>query len=551
MMKRMGKLAAVAVIGFFAAQTAAAKDIVHDGEFNFLKAQYAEAWADEDKQVDAKLAELRQNNGGKRPNILYVLIDDVSFGQMGKPAMNDVMGVQTPRINTFASQGISLNRMYTEPSCTPTRAAALTGRHPVRAGIKEVKVALVGEGLGASEVTIAEVLSEAGYNTSHVGKWHQGDIEEAYPHNQGFDYAAFPLHQQVQLSLMTREAAVANNLLGFHYSTQSNEFALDQKFKPNGLVTGVEARKGGKAREVGLEAGEEWTQAHYEEMNERYQRQALEQLRELAGKDEPFFLQYWPLYPLNFVYPEQARSQNGGFMADKLEVIDDWFGELLEEVDELGITDNTLVVFMADNGLMFHYEGPSGLSQLIYRGGKTDFTEGGIRVDAYARWPGAIEAGSKAADIIHVSDLFTTFARVAQADKYIPRDRVIDGIDQTPLLLNGEHHGRRDYVYVYQNELLAAVVKQEWKMHMPMPGMPAAAAGVYNILRDPREEHPLIGHSLWSGASFQDMAKRHGMSIMKYPHNELGKGKPYEGIENLRPESVATVESFMSWHPKK
>jgi len=530
---------------------AVAKDIVHDGEYNFLKMQHGEAWAAEDREIDGLLADIRERNGGKRPNILYVLIDDVSFGQMGKPAMNDVMGVQTPRINTFASQGISLNRMYTEPSCTPTRAAALTGRHPVRTGIKEVKVALVGEGLGASEVTIAEVLSEAGYNTSHVGKWHQGDIEEAYPHNQGFDYAAFPLHQQVQLSLMTREAAVANNLLGFHSSTQSNEFALDQKFKPSGLVTGVEARKGGKAREVGLKPGEEWTQAHYERMNERYQEQILEQLRELAGKDEPFFLQYWPLYPLNFVYPEQARSQNGGFMADKLEVIDDWFGELLDEVDELGITDNTLVVFMADNGLMFHYEGTSGLSQLIYRGGKTDFTEGGIRVDAYARWPGAIEAGSKAADIIHVSDLFTTFARVAQADKYIPRDRVIDGIDQTPLLLNGEHHGRRDYVYVYQNELLAAVVKQEWKMHMPMPGMPAAAAGVYNILRDPREEHPLIGHSLWSGASFQDMAKRHGMSIMKYPHNELGKGKPYEGIENLRPESVATVESFMSWHPKK
>ena len=530
---------------------AVAKDIVHDGEYNFLKMQHGEAWAAEDREIDGLLADIRERNGGKRPNILYVLIDDVSFGQMGKPAMNDVMGVQTPRINTFASQGISLNRMYTEPSCTPTRAAALTGRHPVRTGIKEVKVALVGEGLGASEVTIAEVLSEAGYNTSHVGKWHQGDIEEAYPHNQGFDYAAFPLHQQVQLSLMTREAAVANNLLGFHSSTQSNEFALDQKFKPSGLVTGVEARKGGKAREVGLKPGEEWTQAHYERMNERYQEQILEQLRELAGKDEPFFLQYWPLYPLNFVYPEQARSQNGGFMADKLEVIDDWFGELLDEVDELGITDNTLVVFMADNGLMFHYEGTSGLSQLIYRGGKTDFTEGGIRVDAYARWPGAIEAGSKAADIIHVSDLFTTFARVAQADKYIPRDRVIDGIDQTPLLLNGEHHGRRDYVYVYQNELLAAVVKQEWKMHMPMPGMPAAAAGVYNILRDPREEHPLIGHSLWSGASFQDMAKRHGMSIKKYPHNELGKGKPYEGIENLRPESVETVEIFMSWQPKK
>ncbi len=548
-MDRMGKLATVAAIGFLAAQTAMAKDIVHDGEYNFLKPQYEDAWAKEDQQLDAKLAELRKNHNGKRPNILYVLIDDVSFGQMGKPAMNDVMGIQTPRINEFASQGMSLNRMYTEPSCTPTRAAALTGRHPVRTGIKEVKVALVGEGLSANEVTIAEVLSEAGYNTSHVGKWHQGDIEEAYPHNQGFDYAAFPLHQQVQLSLMTREGAVANNLLGFHSSTQSNAFALDGKFKPSGLVTGVEARKGGKAREVGLEAGEEWTQAHYERMNERYQEQILEQLRELAGKDEPFFLQYWPLYPLNFVHPEQARSQNGGFMADKLEVLDDWFGELLDEVDELGIADNTLVVFMADNGLMYHYEGTSGLSQLIYRGGKTDFTEGGIRVDAYARWPGAIAAGSNAADIIHVSDLFTTFARVAQADQHIPRDRVIDGIDQTPLLFNGEHHGRRDYVYVYQNELLRAIVKQEWKMHLPVPGMPAAAAGVYNVLRDPREEHPLIGHSLWSAASFQDMGKRHGMNIKKYPHNDLGKGKPYEGIENLRPESVEAVELFMSWRP--
>jgi len=547
-MKKVSKLAAIAAIGFFTAQAATAKDIVHDGEYKFLKVQYEEAWAEEDQQVDKKLAELRKKNGGKRPNILYVLIDDVSFGQMGKPAMNDVMGIQTPRINSFASQGMSLNRMYTEPSCTPTRAAFLTGRHPVRTGIKEVKVALVGEGLGANEVTIAEVLSEAGYNTAHVGKWHQGDIEEAYPHNQGFDYAAFPLHQQVQLSLMIRGAARANNLLGYDNTTQSNEFALDKKFKPYGLVTGVEARKGGKAREVGLKAGEEWTQAHYERMNERYQEQILEQLNELAGKDEPFFLQYWPLYPLNFVYPEQAISQNGGFMADKLEVLDGWFGELLDQVDELGIADNTLVVFMADNGLMYHYEGTSGLSQLIYRGGKTDFTEGGIRVDAYARWPGAIEAGSRAADIVHVSDLFTTFARVAQADQYIPRDRVIDGVDQTALLLNGQHHGRRDYVYVYQNELLRAVVKQEWKMHMPAPGMPAAAAGVYNILRDPREKHPLIGHSLWSAASFQDMTKRHMMTIKKYPHNKLGKDKPYEGIENLRPESIDTVNTFMSWH---
>ncbi len=532
-------------------QVMAAKPVVHDGEYYFLEAQYKDAWAAEDREIDARLQELRKNNGGNRPNILFVLIDDVSFGQMGKPAMNDVMGIQTPRINRFASEGMALNRMYTEPSCTPTRAATLTGRLPVRTGIKEVKVALVGEGLGAEEVTIAEVLSKAGYKTAHVGKWHQGDIEEAYPHNQGFDFAAFPLHQQVQLALMSPESARANNLLGWYEGTQSNALALDKKFKPNGLVTGVEAHKGGTAREIDLKPGETWTQAHYERMNERYQRQTLEQLRALAENEQPFFLQYWPLYPLNFVHPEQAQSLNGGFMAEKLEVLDTWFGEILDELEKQGIADNTLVVFMADNGLMYHYEGTSGMSQLIYRGGKTDFTEGGVRVDAYVRWPGAIEPGSRAADIVHASDLFTTFARVARAGDHIPRDRVIDGIDQTPLLINGQGHGRRDYVYVYQNELLRAIVKQEWKMHLPAPGMPAAAAGVYNVYRDPREEHPLIGHSLWSAASFQDMAKRHVMMIKKFPHNNLGKGKPYEGIDNLRPESVETVETFMSWQPSR
>jgi arylsulfatase len=442
--------------------------------------------------------------------------------------------------------------MYTEPSCTPTRTASLTGRHPVRTGLKEVKVALVGEGLAKDEVTIAEVLSEAGYNTAHIGKWHQGDIEESFPHNQGFDFAAFPAHQQVQLSLMTKEAADANNMFGYHHSTQSGEFAIDKRFKPYGLVTGLEAKKGGKAREVDLKPGEEWSQAHYVKMNERYQRQTLEQLRSLAKQDKPFFLQYWPLYPLNFVHNEEQNiSANGGFHAEKLQLLDGWLGDIFDEVSKLGIAKNTLIVLMADNGLMYHYEGTSGLSQLIYRGGKTQHLEGGVRTDAFAVWPGVIPADSAAGDIIHVTDLFTTFARLAQATDYIPRDRVIDGIDQTALLLNGEHHGRRDYVYIYENEILRSIVKQEFKMHMPVPGVPGAAAPSYNLYRDPREEHPQIGIALWSGASFQDMAKRHMLTIAKYPHFKLGKGSPYGGIENLRPESKEIVETFMSWQPKK
>ena len=525
----------------------AQRAIIHDGEYEFLRAQFGEQWDAQDAVIDERLAGLREANGGAPPNVLFVLIDDVSFGLMGNRALNYVTGFDTPNINQFATEGMSLMRMYTEPSCTPTRTALLTGRHPIRAGQEEVKVALVGEGLSAAEVTLAEILKKAGYNTAHVGKWHQGDIEQSFPHNQGFDVANFPVHQQVQLSLMTREAMVANNMLGFHPSGQSDQFQLDERFKPFGLVTGLEAVAGEQAREVDIEAGEEWTQAHYERMNERYQRQTVEQLERLAGLDEPFFLQYWPLYPINFVYSEQQQSRNGGFMADKMEVVDAWFGELMSKVDELGIAENTIVVFMADNGIFRQYSPSSGMQELIYRGGKTEHLEGGVRVDAYIRWPGAIEAGSYAGDIFHVSDFFTTLARISGATRHIPRDRVIDGLDQTALLLEGEGNGRRDYVYIYEGPVLRSVVKQEFKMHLPPPGVPGAAAPVFNLLRDPREMAAEVGNSLWSGAAFQDMVKRHQKMISKYPHLPLGKGVPYEGIENLRPESEKAREIFSSW----
>ena len=541
-------LAATLMAVFGSVASAQTGPIVHDGEFNFLRAQYGAQWDAQDVALDAKLADIRKANGGKPPNILYVLIDDVSFGLMGNRAMNYVTGIKTPNINAFADEGLSLMRMYTEPSCTPTRTAFLTGRIPVRAGQNEVKVALVGEGLAAEEVTIAEVLSQAGYNTSHVGKWHQGDIGESFPHNQGFDTAFFPVHQQVQLALMTREAADSNTLLGWHSSTQSGEFAIDERFKPYGLVTGLEAVKGGLAREVDMEPGEEWTQAKYEEMNDRYQRQVIEQLDELAAKEEPFFLEYWPLYPLNFVYPDQSISQNGGFMADKLEFLDGWLGDLFDEVDRLGIAENTIVVLMADNGIFKQYGGTSGMSELIYRGGKAEHLEGGVRTDAFVRWPGVIEAGSAAGDIVQVADLFTTFARLGQATQFIPRDRIIDGIDQTALLLEGEGNGRRDYVYIYEGPVLRSVVKQEFKMHMPAPGVPGAGAPVFNLLRDPRELSPQIGTALWSGASFQDMVKRHQRMIARYPHAPLGHDNPYSGIENLRPESQQAREVFASWH---
>ena len=181
--------------------------IKHDAEYYVLKQQHAETWAENDAQVDQVLSEFRERNDGNPPNIFYILIDDMGYGDMGMPEMNAVRGYSTPNINAFAEDAMRFARMYTEPSCTPSRVAFMTGRQPYRNGMGDTAVDISGFGLAAEEVTLAEVLKSVGYNTSHVGKWHMGDIQESWPTYQGFDYAAFPIHQQGQLAIFNEDAA--------------------------------------------------------------------------------------------------------------------------------------------------------------------------------------------------------------------------------------------------------------------------------------------------------------------------------------------------------
>jgi arylsulfatase len=530
--------------------------IIHDAEYTIIKAQNGKSWAADDKVLDKKLAEIRKKNGGKPPNIVYILLDDVGFGEIGMDELSVIRGYKTPNLTTLAKQGMSLQRMYTEPSCTPTRVAMMTGRYPTRTGLTEAKATLSGEGLSGDEITLAEVLRDAGYYTSHVGKWHLGEIEEAYASNQGFIHAEFPIHQQGQLALMGKDMEDADRIRGVDASREAQTFTLDKLFVPNPahMVTGVELRDG-KLYEVDMKAGEEWNQKKYREMNERYQKNALKQLRALAKQDKPFFLNYWPLFPLSFVQEHNSKynTLNGGTMADILVEVDEWVGEIIKEVDKLGIAENTIIVVMGDNGPFMQYAGFTGQSDRIYRGGKTDHLEGGVRVNAWVQWKGVIEAGSYAEDIIHVSDLFTTFARLANAMDGVPRDRVIDGVDQSGVLLLGETHGRRDYVHIYEGPALKSVVKNKYKMHLPPPGSNPIAASIFDLYRDSREERPIdsIKYGPWAGGQFAGMVKRHLAFKQKYPDRPPTYGKPYEGIENLRPESKKLVEIFMLGLPQK
>ena len=524
--------------------------IIHDAEYYVIEAQNGERWEADDKTIDTKLKEVRKKNGNQAPNIIYILLDDIGFGEIGKPDLDVIRGYRTPRISSLAKEGMSLQRMYTEPSCTPTRVAMITGRLPTRTGIVEAKVVVCGEGLPAEEVTIAEVLRDAGYNTAHIGKWHMGDIEQCFANNQGFMHAEFPIHQQAQLALMNKDAEYAGIVQGIQTDNLAQTFTLDNGFvpDPSDMVTGVELRDG-KLYEVDLTAGEKWTQDKYRKMNQRYQDHAIEQIQILSQKDEPFFLNYWPLFPVTFTLTdiEEFKTLNGGSMAESIVQIDEWVGDIIDEVDKLGIAENTLIVVMGDNGPFMQYLRSSGQSDRVYRGGKGEHLEGGVRVDAYVKWKGTIEPGSSAMDIIHISDLYTTFARLGNATDYIPRDRIVDGIDQTGVLLLGETNGRRDYIFNYEEYSLKSIVKNKFKMHLPPPGTNAILTSeIYDLYRDPRESRPesTILLSPWAGGSFGGMIERHLKNKKKYPDRPMTHADPYEGIQNLRPESKKLVDTF-------
>jgi arylsulfatase len=532
------------------AASAPAAELIHDADHYVLKAQHAGQWAKDDAAVDAKLAEFKKKNDGKSPNLLYILIDDMGYGDMGIPELNAIRGYQTPAVNKFSDQSMRLNRMYTEPSCTPTRCAFMTGRQPHRYGMGDTAVDIAGFGLPGEEVTLAEVLSESGYSTVHIGKWHMGDIKESWPNHQGFDFAAFPIHQQGQLTVFNDDAAREGVAVSIGPGQYDPKLTKDNWFRPNpaAMVVGCEGRRGENIREVHMEPGERWTEKKYEEMNQRYQDQTLEHLRKLAKDDKPFFLQYWPLIPLSNprATTDTYTTPNGGTYVEKMKKLDGWIGDILDEMDKLGVADNTIVVIMGDNGHFTKYSPQSGYTAMIFKGGKGDTTEGGVRVDAFVRWPGMIEEDSIVSDVVHVSDLFTTLSRLCGAMDKIPTDRLIDGVDQSALLLEGETKGRRDTVFLYSGKKLEAVVKEHLKIKVPGPGENPIGAKFYDVQRDTREEYPVSTEiGAWGGAEFVRIIQRHAVMKQKYPDTDAGRGMPYDGIENLRPETKAAVQAFL------
>ena len=269
-------------------------------------------------------------------------------------------------------------------------------------------------------------------------------------------------------------------------------------------------------------------------------------MRQNAKAKKPFFITYQPTW-LNFLEAEPKKSsENGGKIPNSYAKLDSFVGKVMKELKTLGIAENTLFVAMADNGPMSHDPPPGwAMTEIMYRGGKGDYTEGGVRVPAMAWWPGMIDSKQLVGDIIHVTDLFTTFARIGGATKYIPTDRVIDGIDQTELLLEGDTHGHRDYVHIYQGHTLAATVKGRYKRHWLGQSAGAASglsAAYYDLYQDPHEVNPQMVPMIHFQGQFTAMRERHELMKKAYPDKENAHGIPYTGLSNARPETLEIVK---------
>ncbi len=493
-----------------------------DGPFLAYQKRNATAWAAADKQIDAKLAAL-EKKFGKKPNIIYILTDDIGWGEPGWQYGGKRRGTPTPNLDRFAAEGMAFSSHYTEPTCTPTRIALMTGRHPVRTGVTQVLWPGGTAGLAGDEVTIAELLSGSGYDTAMWGKWHIGDEDEHAPENQGFDYAYYTLYNAAFWMWSDVEKHYQADDVSGHpsfYDYPGNE-AYEKRYgiKIHGILKG---EKGEGRQEVARVTRTSQMSDHENEMV----RQIKSYIKARATSKKPFFI-YWASNanspassPKDFRFGEHvdSRNNNGVEMVEH----DAKVAEVMQVLKDEGIEENTLVVWMSDNGPMHPFFPNSGYSWL--RGGKGQVLEGGVRTPAFAWWPGMIEPGQDPLDLIHVADMFTTAARLGGVMDKIPSDRVTDGIDQTSLLLNGERHSRRHYMMHYSAASIGAVRIDDFKAVMGGGvggGLPQFE--VYNIRRDPGEKFGKVYPYLWFIQPLSDLMQSHQAMIAKFPHRTLGR----------------------------
>ena len=412
------------------------------------------------------------------PNIIVIMADDLGWGDVG---LNGATMINTPNIDRVGLEGVQLKSFYAGANvCTPSRAALLTGRYPIRSGMQHVIMPHSQDGLPQSEITIPELLRSAGYATGMVGKWHLGHQDEFWPTEHGFD-----------------------EFFGVAYSNDMQPFDL---YKHKTVVE---------------------TPADQTALTGRYADAARDFIKKHAH--EPFFLYYAETFPhIPLFVPENAagRSEAGEY-GDVVEHLDWGVGEILNALDEAGIAEKTLILITSDNGPWF--EGDSGQ----FRDRKGGTHEGGYRVPFLARWPAAIPAGTISDAMSMNIDLLPTFAALARVD--LPSDRVIDGKNILPLM-QGSDETPHETLFFFNGNNVSAVRDERFRLVLTsyyksfeVPFEQFGATLLFDLDRDPMERFSFIRENPETVAQLQatvEEMRAETAHLVKDPINPFGPDDP-------------------------
>ncbi len=437
----------------------------------------------------------------KKPNILIIWGDDI--GGFNISASNQGrMGYKTPNIDRLAREGAMFTDWYGQQSCTAGRAAFITGQSPIRTGLTKVGLPGAPEGMTKEDPTIATLLKAQGYMTGQFGKNHLGDLDSMLPTEHGFDEFFGNLYH-----LNAEDEP--------EHPDYPKTAEFKKKFGPRGVM---HTFADGKKEDTGP-----LTKKRMQTIDMEVNAKAIDFMERAKKADKPFFL-WWNSTRMHIwtrLKEESAGKTGLGIYADGMVEHDGHVGEILDKLDELGLAENTIVMYSSDNGAET-FTWPDG-GTTMFRGEKNTNWEGGYRVPCYMRWPGTIKPGTIVNDIGAHEDMLTTLVAAA-GDKTAKQDLLkgrkigdmtykvhLDGYDLAPALKGEAEWPRKEFIYWTDDGSVAALRYKAWKVTFLMqeahglevwqnPFTPLRAPRLTNLRMDPferaQQEHA-IGYQRW------------------------------------------------------
>jgi arylsulfatase len=437
----------------------------------------------------------------RKPNVLVIWGDDI--GQFNISTMNrGLMGYRTPNIDRIAAEGGTFTDWYGQQSCTAGRAAFITGQSPIRTGLTKVGLPGAPEGMKTEDPTIATLLRAQGYMTGQFGKNHLGDRDEMLPTNHGFDEFFGNLYH------LNAEEEPEN-------ADYFKDPALKKQFGPRGVIHSF---AGGTITDTGP-----LTKKRMETIDEEVTTRALDFMERAKKADKPFFL-WWNSTRMHIFTHLKAASEGKtglGVYADGMVEHDGHVGQVLAKLKELGLDENTIVMYSTDNGAET-FTWPDG-GTTMFKGEKNTQWEGGFRVPTFIRWPGVIKPGTVINEIAAHEDMLPTLLAAA-GDTASPTallkgmkvgDRTykvhLDGYDLGPALRGQAPWPRKEFIYWTDDGSVAALRYENWKITFlkqdaeglrvwQEPFTPLRAPLVTNLRMDPFEraaEEDAMGFQRW------------------------------------------------------